>query len=49
MKEGLNLSLLADISSPFDQVILFSFSPDDSRFCAFSIKFSHDNKEILAG
>lgn len=24
-------------------------SPEDSRFCAFSIKFSHDNKEILAG
>ncbi|KAJ7337061.1 DDB1- and CUL4-associated factor 11 [Desmophyllum pertusum] len=24
-------------------------NPEDSRFCAFSIKFSHDNKEILAG
>lgn len=24
-------------------------NPEDSRFCAFSIKFSQDNKEILAG
>lgn len=24
-------------------------NPDDARFCAFSIKFSQDNREILAG
>ena len=29
--------------------LILPSSPEDSRFCAFSIKFSHDNKEILAG
>lgn len=40
---------LCNIYGDYETHSALCLSPDDSRFCAFSIKFSHDNKEILAG
>lgn len=40
---------LCNIYGDYETHAALCLNPDDSRFCAFSIKFSHDNKEILAG
>lgn len=40
---------LCNIYGDYETHTALCLNPEDSRFCAFSIKFSHDNKEILAG
>lgn len=40
---------LCNIYGDYETHSALCLSPMESRFCAFSIKFSHDNKEILAG